>query len=95
MRVLYRIKKDPLFASSSYETRAVAGGIMLAVHRSDSRSIFGVFSLDGRAAAVPVPVPDGSYVNLIDGSVFCTGDGRMSHPGEPVIFEYTGQPSSV
>jgi hypothetical protein len=91
MRTLYRIKKDPLFASSSYEVRASAGGMALASHRSGGRSMFGVFSLEGRAGAVPVPVPDGQYLNLIDGSVFRSGDGRMSHSGEPVIFEYTRQ----
>ncbi|MDR2049283.1 MAG: hypothetical protein LBP69_07490, partial [Treponema sp.] len=87
MRTLYRIKKDPLFASSSYEVRAGAGGMMLALHRQAGRSMFGVFSLRGRAGAVSVPVPEGQYVNLIDGSVFRCGDGRMSHSGEPVIFE--------
>jgi glycosidase len=90
MRPLYRIKKDPLFAVSSYEVRALAGGVALALHRSGGRSMFGVFGLEGRTAVVPVPVPDGSYVNLIDGSVFRTGDGRMSHSGEPVIFECKG-----
>jgi hypothetical protein len=63
---------------------------MLAIHRLGDRSMFGVFSLEGRAAAVPVPVPDGTYVNLIDRSVFRCGDGRIRHSGEPVIFEYTG-----
>jgi glycosidase len=87
MRTLYRIKKDPLFAASNYEVRAFAGGIMLALHRSGGRNMFGVFSMEGRAAVVPVPVPDGNYVNLIDASAFRTGDGRMSHSGEPVIFE--------
>jgi glycosidase len=91
MQTLYRIKKDPLFASSNYEVRADGGGMMLALHRSGGRSMFGVFSLRGRAGAVSVPVPDGRYVNLVDGSVFRTGDGRMSHSGEPVVFEYTRQ----
>jgi hypothetical protein len=49
--------------------------------------MFGVFSLQGHAGAVSVPVPEGRYVNLVDSSVFRTGDGRMSHTGEPVIFE--------
>jgi glycosidase len=89
MRTLSRIKKDPLFVSSSYEVRAAGGGMLSAVHRQGGRSIFGVFSLEGRAGAVSVPVPEGQYVNLVDGSVFRTGDGRMSHSGEPVIFEYT------
>jgi glycosidase len=88
MRTLYRIKKDPLFALSSYEVRA-AGDMALAFHRRGGRSVLGVFSLRGRAGTVSVPVPDGSYVNLIDGSVFCSGDGRISHSGDPVIFEYT------
>jgi hypothetical protein len=87
MRTLSRIKKDPLFASSSYEVRAAGGGMMLAVHRQNKRSMFGVFSLQGRAGAVSVPVPEGRYLNLVNGSVFRTGDGRMSHSGEPVIFE--------
>jgi glycosidase len=87
MRTLYHIKKDPLFAASRYEVQALAGDMMFALHRSDRRSMFGVFSLKGRAAAVPLPVPEGTYLNLIDGSAFRSENGKINHTGEPVIFE--------
>ncbi|MDR0403723.1 MAG: hypothetical protein LBH35_09070 [Treponema sp.] len=93
MRRLYRIKQDPLFAESRYEVRAAAADVMLAIHRLGGRSVFGVFSLNGRAAEVSVPVADGQYVNLIDGSVFRAGGGRISHSGEPLVFEAAQTPS--
>ncbi|MDR0600085.1 MAG: hypothetical protein LBG84_08400 [Treponema sp.] len=109
LRVLYRIKKDPVFTSSAYELRPLPGiagggpapdnGVLLAVHRPKGRAngeavpMAGVFSLKGWSGPVQLngsftePVPDGVYVNLIDGSAFPVEGGRLSLRGEPLIFK--------
>lgn len=48
---------------------------------------FGVFSLKGMSAEVETDVPDGSYVNLIDGVEIAVKGGRLLCGGKPIIFK--------
>ncbi|MDR1506835.1 MAG: hypothetical protein LBI67_06995 [Treponema sp.] len=100
MRAMYKIRQDPLFESSAYHVEALDGDTALAVHRSirgpaaapgGGRALAGLFCLKGQPVTAPVPVPDGSYVNRIDGSVFRIGGGRIRLAGNPVIFDTAGQ----
>ncbi|MDR2073542.1 MAG: hypothetical protein LBP60_08945 [Spirochaetaceae bacterium] len=92
MRALYRIKGDPLLASSAYTVQALNEETLLGIHRGGlafgGRIILGIFCLNGRGGVFPVPVPDGNYTNLLDGSPVRTGGGSIQVHGEPVIFEY-------
>ena len=46
----------------------------------------GIFSLKSRPVSVELDVPDGSYVNLIDGSRVSVLLGSMRCDGKPIIF---------
>ncbi|MDR2211090.1 MAG: hypothetical protein LBO65_06440 [Spirochaetaceae bacterium] len=91
MRVLYRIRGDPLFASSAYTVKALDAETLLGVHRGGSafggRSLFGIFCLRGRGGTFSVSVPEGSYTNLIDGAPLHIGGGTIRVKEGPVIFE--------
>ena len=90
MAALYRIKKDPVFANSRYSVTALPGDILLAVHKGQGRSIYGVFSLKGLPSPVPVDIYEGTFINLIDGAAFRIEDSKLSCRGAPLIFEYPG-----
>ena len=49
----------------------------------------GVFSLKGASSSVPVPLPDGSYENLIDGAVCRVEGGSLLCAGAPIILKTT------
>ena len=87
LRRLSEIKKHGLFTDSRYEVRAMPHDILCAAHRRDTRCLAGVFSLRGESAFVPVYVPDGEYVNLIDGGSFEVSAGKLACKGDPIIFE--------
>jgi glycosidase len=95
LSALYKIKKNPIMISSSYRVNALPGDIITATHRAPSGTLTGVFSLKGRPAPARVDVPDGSYVNLIDGKLFRIEGGYLSCDGNPVIFELTAQEDSA
>jgi glycosidase len=82
---LFEIKKDPLFTNSSYHVSDAGNGVLKAVHKTAGRQMIGLFSTKGKPALVWVDVPEGSYVNLIDGSIVSVEGGLMPICGEPVI----------
>ncbi len=84
---LYQIKKDPLFTDSRYEVHALPHEILYATHRAGNRQWTGVFSVNGQCSLLSVDVPDGVYVNRIDGSEVRVKSGKMNCKGNPVIFE--------
>lgn len=87
LRRLAEIKKHKLFTDSRYEVRALPRDILCAAHRRDTSCLAGVFSLRGESALVPAYVPDGEYVNLIDGCSIEIYAGKLACKGEPIIFE--------
>lgn len=88
LRKLYKIKKNPIFADSSYEVRAFPQDVLYAIHRSVSRQMNGLFCVDGRAdGLIPVDVPDGVYHNLIDGGNIYVKERSVVCDGAPIIFE--------
>lgn len=84
---LGKVKKHPALTNSRYEVRALPRNILLASHRSSGHRLLGLFSLRGERSLVPVGVPDGIYINLIDGSSVEVQAGALACTGEPIIFE--------
>ncbi len=87
MRSLYEIKKDPLYADSTYRTKTYEDNIIKAIHSRGGRKVIGVFSLRGEECLLPINLPDGKYVNKIDKSFIDVLHGYISLKGEPVILE--------
>lgn len=82
---LYQIKRDPIFANSSYHVSDAGNGILMAVHKASDRQMLGIFSTKGVASLVTVPVQEGHYMNMIDGSDVWVEGGLMPCSGEPII----------
>lgn len=87
LKRLYEIKKDSLFAEGAYEVHAMDGDVVFGSYTGKGRRIAGLFGLKGKSALLRVPVPDGCYKNLIDGSTVEIRMGMLSFSGEPIIFE--------
>ena len=87
LRRLGEIKKLPQFTDSSYEVRLLPNETICAVHRSGGLRLVGVFSLRGECALVTADIPDGQYVNLIDGSKVEVCGGKLSGKGKPIIIQ--------
>ena len=47
----------------------------------------GLFSLRSRCGELALDVPDGSYVNQIDGSRVTVKEGKLRCEGKPIIFK--------
>ena len=83
---LYKFKKDLLSAEDYLKGSADDTNHIAILERDDniSRKI-GIFSLKGIAADVQVDLPDGSYINRLDGNTVEVCDGRIRCGGNPVV----------
>ena len=87
MRRLAEIKRDPVFADSSYEVKALPREILVATHESREGKLVGVFSTRGEASLVETGLADGTYVNLISSENIDVRDGKAPTHGEPIILK--------
>ena len=85
IQTLSRIKKDPLFADSTYQVSVCGDDMVTAVHTKDGQTLAGVFSLKGRTANAFLPLPDGTYRDLISGSDVEVFRNSVMCCGEPII----------
>lgn len=87
MRRLSEIKRDPIFANSAYEVKAVSDKFIVATHTKCKEKIIGIFSLKGETAYINVPLDDGIYENLINGEKVEVFRGGVQSFGEPTILK--------
>jgi len=84
---LRAIKRDVLGADDAFFARAMDESRVVVMRRTNAAADkYGVFSLASRSASVELDVPDGSYVNLIDGGSVAVRGGALLCEGKPVIF---------
>lgn len=86
LQKLGEIKKNPLLTDSRYEAHALPHDILYACHRAGERQLVGIFSFRGECSLIPTDVPDGRYINLIDGSEVEVGASKLPCYGKPIIF---------
>lgn len=84
---LASIKRDPIFADSTYTVTALPRDILLAVHNAKEQKMFGIFSLRGETSLIETDIADGIYENLITGESVEVYAGKMLIQGEPVIIK--------
>ncbi len=84
LRLLYRIKQDPIFAQGSYTVAAMPRDILLAAYEWEDRKMVGVFSVRGESSLIKAGIPDGTYENLL-GGICQVCDGCVATDGEPII----------
>ncbi|MCR5670604.1 MAG: alpha-amylase [Butyrivibrio sp.] len=85
LKSLAEIKRDPLFADSTYRVKTYDENVLKAIHSRNGKKIVGIFSMKGQAGLVPINAPDGKYVNRIDGRSIEILHGYISIDGEPII----------
>ena len=87
LQTLYRIKREELAPDDAFFARALDKVNVAVMERvnPDARKL-GVFSLRSRPVSVDLDVPDGSYVNLVDGSRVTVLKGALRCDGKPIIF---------
>ena len=87
IRDLSKIKKDDIFTDSVYHVSAEPEDILVATHTKGERCTTGIFSLKGKTAHVRVPLPDGTYKNLLTGEPVEVFRGTLNCYGEPIIIQ--------
>ena len=86
MRHMAKIKHEELDADDALFVAADDENDIAVLRREhDGRRKVGVFSLKSRSAEVEVPLPDGTYENLVDGSSITVRDGKLACAGTPIV----------
>jgi hypothetical protein len=87
-KALYKVKQKAIMAHSvCHLTAHERVDIITGIHVWGEQRLAGVFSLRGKQADVELELPDGVYVNLIDGSTVTVEAGKLHCGGKPVIIE--------
>lgn len=84
MSKLYAIKQDKLFADSTYHVTALPRDVVFATHEKGGEKLCGIFSLRGENGLARVDLPNGTYENLLGGTVDVY-ENCLSVTGEPII----------
>jgi glycosidase len=85
IRKLAKIKKTDLFADAAYTVKAIENKIVYAEYRKGNKKAIGIFCLESTKGVVAVDIPDGVYVNRIDGKSIDVCHGMISTMGDPII----------
>ena len=87
MRRMAGLKRTALDAEDDFLARADDEHAIAVLERVGNgvRKV-GVFSLRSACASVEIPVPDGDYVNLIDGSAVSVKNHKIFCSGRPIFF---------
>jgi len=91
LQTLAGIKRDALAPDDAFFARAMdKSGVAVMTRVNAAAKKVGIFSLHARAVSVELDdVPDGSYVNLIDGTRVTVLRGALRCDGKPIIFSIT------
>ena len=82
---LSQIKREPIFADSTYLLDAPAPDTLVALRENDGCKLLGVFPLKAQPGLMRVSFPDGVYQNLISGEPVEVFRGMVSCAGKAVI----------
>ncbi len=82
---LAHLRKDVLFAAGTFRQEALPCGVVRATYSDGTRQLCGLFCPEGRPALAGLDLPNGTYVNLIDGKTVEVHAGLLGVTGEPVV----------
>lgn len=85
---LYKIKKLPLLADSSYHLEAADElGVIIGEHKGihTKEKLTGIFRFEEKEGRAAVPLEDGIYVNMVDGQNVEVKNGEIDIAACPVI----------
>ncbi len=81
---LARLKKDPAQVEGRFVISA-AEPVIQAIWEHPQDSLFGIFNPNALKGAVSVPLPDGDYVDVLNGGVLTVQSGLVSMPVSAAI----------
>lgn len=83
---LNRIKKEILSCNDSFLGSADDENDIAILERIDgNKRKLGIFSLKGKHAEVKVSIPDGDYLNHLDGTMVAVSSGVLQCEGKPIV----------
>ncbi len=85
MKKLARIKKDLFTGEDSFWASADEHGFIVMERFNQKRHCVGVFSLYAKRGKVHVPLPDGEYINFLDGNTVRVINGKAMCNGAPCL----------
>ncbi|MCR5503373.1 MAG: alpha-amylase [Lachnospiraceae bacterium] len=98
IKILSKLKKNPAFTDSIFHAEAPLPDVLVAEHSEKEqpgtvcpqngetkKAAVGIFSLKGKSATVPVPLPDGIFHDEISGRETEVFRGMIRTFGEPVL----------
>lgn len=85
LKTLIAMKKDPLFSDGVYTLEARENDVAVSTWALGNRRAIGVFSMKGRAFSAEVPMPDGTYTDLLFQTPYTVKSGRIDGAGRPVV----------
>ena len=87
---LNRMKKELLSPADTIQYTAKDASDIAILDRTDGtvRKI-GIFSLKAKQDIVNIPVPDGTYVNYLDGDSISVTSSTVRCTGKPIVISYT------
>lgn len=83
---LNQIKKEILSCDDAFWGSAMDAEDIAVLERNDTQKRkLGIFSLKGKSADVKISVPDGDYMNHLDGSVVTVSRNILKCTGKPIL----------
>ncbi len=90
LTTLAMLKKDPAMVNGVFTVSAAEPAIV-AEWESPAGCLLGVFNVSGRSGLVGLPLPDGSYTDLLSGNAVVVRAGQTDIPSTSVILRYQPQ----
>jgi len=84
---LAHLKKDPILKEGRF-VLTCAEPVVQATWYKPGESLYGLFNLQGSHGIVELPIPDGSYTNILDGNPVQVSDAKTKIPPSAAIFRY-------
>ncbi|AHV98322.1 alpha amylase [Paenibacillus sabinae T27] len=85
---LYSIKKKKIVAEGNYFLEVSRNSeTVVGTYEQEGQLLVGIFPLNSEISNVKVSIPNGNYLNLLDGQSVEADSGRIRIQGRPVIFE--------
>lgn len=88
MKKLYSIKKDEIFANGVYNLTAYdEHNTIVGTYTDGDTTMTGIFTFEKYEGFMEVDVPDGIYINMLDGNEVMIEDGRVDLEFTPIIIK--------
>lgn len=88
LRRLAAVKRDPILSNGSYRVTALPGNVLLAIHEWEGKMLLGLFCVGGVGTEAEIPLPEGSYEDLLTGEQMSVVGGYLWTTGEPLILKW-------